>query len=225
VIRVVIADDHSLVRGGFRVMLETEDDIRVVGEAADGRDAIDAVRRARPDVVVMDIRMPLLDGIEATRQITQADLPTRVLVVTTFDLDEYVFAALRAGAAGFLLKEATPAQLVEAVRTVADGEALLAPRVTRRLVEHFVQVPEPDRAVLGALAELTERERDVLGLIARGLSNQAIGRELFLSEATIKTHVTRVLAKLGLRSRTQAVVLAYESGLVRVGSQHDAGAA
>ncbi|HEX8102227.1 MAG TPA: response regulator transcription factor [Solirubrobacteraceae bacterium] len=224
-IRVVIADDHSLVRGGFRVMLETEDDIRVVGEAADGRDAIDAVRRARPDVVVMDIRMPLLDGIEATRQITQADLPTRVLVVTTFDLDEYVFAALRAGAAGFLLKEATPAQLVEAVRTVADGEALLAPRVTRRLVEHFVQVPEPDRAVLGALAELTERERDVLGLIARGLSNQAIGRELFLSEATIKTHVTRVLAKLGLRSRTQAVVLAYESGLVRVGSQHDAGAA
>jgi DNA-binding NarL/FixJ family response regulator len=200
-------------------MLESESDMRVVGEAADGRDAVEAVRRCRPDVILMDIRMPQQDGIEATRQIVAAGYDTRVLVVTTFDLDEYVFAALRAGAAGFLLKEANPAQLAEAVRTVAAGDSLLAPRVTRRLVEHFVEGPRPDEQLLGALDELTDREREVLGLIARGMSNSEIGRELFLSEATIKTYVTRVLSKLRLRSRTQAVVVAYESGLVRVGRE------
>jgi DNA-binding NarL/FixJ family response regulator len=218
-IRVVIADDHSLVRGGFRVMLESEDDLRVVAEASDGREAVDAVHRSRPDVVLMDIRMPEVDGIEATRRIVESGVDTRVLVVTTFDLDDYVFAALRAGAAGFLLKEASPVQLAEAVRTVAAGDSLLAPRVTRRLVEHYVQGPQPDEQLLGALDELTDRERQVLGLIARGMSNADIGRELFLSEATIKTYVTRMLWKLGLSSRTQAVVAAYESGLVRAGGE------
>ena len=218
-IRIVIADDHSLVRGGFRVMLESEPDLRVVAEASDGRDAVEAVRRAKPDVVLMDIRMPQMDGIEATREIVAMGGDTRVLVVTTFDLDEYVFAALRAGAAGFLLKEANPAQLAEAVRTVAAGDSLLAPRVTTRLLEHFVDGPRPDDALVSSLDELTDRERDVLHLIARGMSNSEIGRELFLSEATIKTHVTRVLSKLGLKSRTQAVVVAYESGLVRVGAE------
>ena len=217
-IRVVIADDHSLVRGGFRVMLESEPDIRVVAEASDGREAVEAVRRAKPDVVLMDIRMPQVDGIEATRQIVSMGVATRVLVVTTFDLDEYVFAALRAGAAGFLLKEADPEQLADAVRTVAEGDSLLAPRVTTRLLEHFVEGPRPDDELVSALDDLTDRERDVLQLIARGMSNQDIGRELFLSEATIKTHVTRVLSKLGLKSRTQAVVVAYESGMVRVGA-------
>jgi DNA-binding NarL/FixJ family response regulator len=222
-IRVVIADDHSLVRGGFRVMLESEEDIRVVAEASDGREAVDAVHRSKPDVVLMDIRMPEVDGIEATRRIVESGFDTRVLVVTTFDLDDYVFAALRAGAAGFLLKEASPVQLAEAVRTVAAGDSLLAPRVTRRLVEHFVQGPQPDEQLLGALDELTDRERQVLGLIARGMSNADIGRELFLSEATIKTYVTRVLWKLGLSSRTQAVVAAYESGLVRAGGERAVG--
>ena len=218
VIRVVLADDHDLVRAGFRVMLEAEPGIRVVAEAADGREAVEAVRRARPDVVVMDIRMPDMDGIEATRRIGEAGLDSRVLVVTTFDLDEYVFAALRAGAAGFLLKEARPEQLAEAVRTIAAGDALLAPRVTRRLVEHFVEGPRPDERMLAAIDELTPREREVLTLIARGMSNAEVGRAIFLSEATIKTHVTRILEKLGLKSRTQAVVAAYESGLVRVGA-------
>ena len=217
-IRVVLADDHDLVRGGFRVMLEAEPDIRVVGEASDGRDAVEAVRRARPDVVVMDIRMPEVDGIEATRRIAAAGLPARVLVVTTFDLDEYVFAALRAGASGFLLKESKPEQLAEAVRTLAAGDALLAPPVTRRLVEHFAQTAQPDERMLAALDELTEREREVLTLVARGLSNAEVGRAIFLSETTIKTHVSRVLEKLGLKSRTQAVVAAYETGLVRVGA-------
>jgi RNA polymerase sigma factor (sigma-70 family) len=218
VIRIVIADDHSLVRGGFRVMLEAEPDLRVVAEASDGREAVEAVRRAKPDVILMDIRMPQVDGIEATREIVAMDVDTRVLVVTTFDLDEYVFAALRAGAAGFLLKEANPAQLADAVRTVAAGDSLLAPRVTTRLLEHFVEGPRPDDRLIDALDELTDREREVMHLIARGMSNVEIGRELFLSEATVKTHVTRVLSKLGLKSRTQAVVVAYESGLVRVGA-------
>jgi RNA polymerase sigma factor (sigma-70 family) len=217
-IRVLIADDHDLVRAGFRVMLEAEQDIRVVAEAANGREAVEAVRRARPDVVVMDIRMPDMDGIEATRRIGAEGLDSRVLVVTTFDLDEYVFAALRAGAAGFLLKEARPDELAEAVRTLAAGNALLAPRVTRRLVEHFVERPRPDARIVAAMEQLTEREREVLTLIARGMSNAEVGRAIYLSEATIKTHVTRILDKLDLRSRTQAVVAAYESGLVRVGA-------
>jgi DNA-binding NarL/FixJ family response regulator len=217
-IRVLIADDHDLVRAGFRVMLEAEPDIRVVAEAADGREAVEAARRARPDVIVMDIRMPDVDGIEATRRLMAAGLDSRVLVVTTFDLDEYVFAALRAGAAGFLLKEARPDELVDAVRTLAAGNALLAPRVTRRLVEHFVERPRPDARIVAAMEELTDREREVLTQIARGMSNAEVGRALFLSEATIKTHVTRILDKLDLRSRTQAVVAAYESGLVRVGA-------
>lgn len=220
-IRLVIADDQSLVRGGLRAMLEVEEDLRVVGEAADGAEAVEAVRRARPDVVVMDVRMPTMDGIEATRRIVQGELGARVLVVTTFDLDEYVFAALRAGASGFLLKEARPEQLAEAVRTVAGGEALLAPSVTRRLVEHFVEGPQPDPGLTAALDELTDRERDVLEQIARGRSNVEIGRALHLSEATVKTYVTRVLSKLGLSSRTQAVVAAYESGLVAVGRRGD----
>ena len=218
-IRIVVADDHSLVRGGFRVMLESEPGLSVVGEAADGGEAVEAVARLAPDVVLMDIRMPRVDGIEATRRIVALGGETRVLVVTTFDLDEYVFAALRAGASGFLLKEASPAQLADAVRTVAAGDSLLAPRVTTRLLEHFVDGPRPDDALVSSLDELTDRERDVLHLIARGMSNSEIGRELFLSEATIKTHVTRVLSKLGLKSRTQAVVVAYESGLVRVGAE------
>ena len=220
-VRIVVADDHSLVRGGFRVMLESEPGLSVVGEAADGGEAVEAVARLAPDVVLMDIRMPRVDGIEATRRIVALGGETRVLVVTTFDLDEYVYAALRAGASGFLLKEASPAQLADAVRTVAAGDSLLAPRVTTRLLEHFVDGPRPDDGLLEALGDLTERERDVLHLIARGMSNQEIGDELFLSEATIKTHVTRLLAKLGLRSRTQAVVAAYESGLVRVGAGRD----
>lgn len=220
-IRLVIADDQSLVRGGLRAMLEVEEDLRVVGEAADGAEAVEAVRRAKPDVVVMDVRMPTMDGIEATRRIVQGELGARVLVVTTFDLDEYVFAALRAGASGFLLKEARPEQLAEAVRTVAGGEALLAPSVTRRLVEHFVEGPQPDPGLTAALDELTDRERDVLEQIARGRSNVEIGRALHLSEATVKTYVTRVLSKLGLSSRTQAVVAAYESGLVAVGRRGD----
>ena len=199
-------------------MLEAEPDIGVVGEASDGRDAVEAVRRAKPDVVVMDIRMPEVDGIEATRRIAAEGLDARVLVVTTFDLDEYVFAALRAGASGFLLKESKPAQLAEAVRTLAAGDSLLAPRATRRLVEHFVESPRPDDRMLSALDQLTPREREVLMLIARGMSNAEVGRTIFLSEATVKTHVTRILEKLGLKSRTQAVVAAYETGLVRVGA-------
>jgi DNA-binding NarL/FixJ family response regulator len=220
-IRVVLADDHDLVRAGFRVMLEAEDDIRVVAEAANGAEAVEAVRRARPDLVLMDIRMPGLDGIEATRQIVGAQLGARVLVVTTFDLDEYVFAALRAGASGFMLKESQPEELAHAVRTIAAGDALLAPRVTRRLVEHFVARPRshPDPHLTERIESLTPREREVLTLIARGMSNAEIGASIFLSEATVKSHVTRMLEKLGLRSRTQAVVAAYESGLVLAGDR------
>jgi DNA-binding NarL/FixJ family response regulator len=217
--RIVIADDQALVRSGLRVMLDAEPGLEVIGEAGDGREAVATVASENPDVVVMDIRMPVMDGIEATRRIVESGSETRVLVVTTFDLDEYVFSALRAGAAGFLLKEAKPAQLAEAVRTVAAGESLLAPRVTKRLVEHFVragdQAPQADPAVYD---ELTPRELEVLKLVAQGMSNAQIGQELFLSEKTIKTHVSRVLAKLELTSRTQAVVHAYESGLVRVGA-------
>ena len=200
-------------------MLEAEDDLRVVGEAEDGAQAVEQALLHRPEVILMDIRMPGTDGIEATRRLVERGASARVLVVTTFDLDEYVFAALRAGASGFLLKDADPDRLVQAVRTVAAGETLLAPTVTRRLVEHFVRGPEPGTASRARFSELTERELEVLGLVAQGLSNAEIAGTLFLSEATVKTHVTRCLAKLGLRDRVQAVVLAYETGLAVPGAQ------
>jgi DNA-binding NarL/FixJ family response regulator len=218
VIRVLLADDEALVRGGFRMILEAQDDIEVAGEASNGAEALEQTRRLNPDVVLMDIRMPGMDGLDATRHLLSAspDSP-RVLILTTFDLDEYVYEAMRSGASGFLLKSVRPRQLPDAVRTVAEGEALLAPSVTRRLVEEFVRLPAPGQAGPAAVAALTERELDVLRLIARGKSNAEIGAALFLTEATVKTHVTRLLAKLDLRDRVQAVVLAYESGLVRPG--------
>jgi DNA-binding NarL/FixJ family response regulator len=216
-IRVLIADDQALMRGGFRLILDAQQDIEVVGEAIDGRDAVEQYRRLRPDVVVMDVRMPAMDGIEATRRLTADDPPARVLILTTFDLDEYVFQALRAGASGFLLKDRPPEELVAAVRVVASGEALLAPSVTRRLIEEFAKRPDT-RTPSAELDELTDRERDVLGLMARGLSNAEIAGRLFVAETTVKTHVGRVLQKLRLRDRAQAVVLAYESGLVQPGS-------
>ena len=217
-IRVLLVDDEALVRGGFRMILETQDDIEVAGEASDGAEALEQARRLRPDVVLMDIRMPGMDGLEATRRLLAAGAEApRVLILTTFDLDEYVYEAMRSGASGFLLKSVRPRQLPDAVRTVAEGEALLAPSVTRRLVEEFVRLPAPASGVPAALTELTERELDVLRLIAAGKSNADIAASLFLSEATVKTHVNRVLTKLGLRDRVQAVVLAYETGLVRPG--------
>jgi DNA-binding NarL/FixJ family response regulator len=217
VIRVLLADDQALVRGGFRVILESQSDIAVVGEAADGAEAIELTRLHKPDVVLMDVRMPRLDGIEATRRLLAGETRTRILMLTTFDLDEYVYEALRAGASGFLLKNSPPAQLAEAVRVVAAGDALLSPEITRRLIADFVRRPRPGAGVPATMAELTSRELDVLGLIARGRSNGEIAAALFLSEATVKTHVTRLLAKLGIRDRVQAVVFAYEAGLVRPG--------
>ena len=216
-IRVLIADDQALMRAGFAMILDAEDDIEVVGEAIDGRDAVERFRRLGPDVVVMDVRMPAMDGIEATRRLTALDPPARVLILTTFDLDAYVYDALRAGASGFLLKDRPPEELVAAVRIVAAGDALLAPSVTRRLIESFASrrdAPMPP----AELAELTEREREVLVLIARGLSNTEIAKELFVAETTVKTHVGHVLHKLRLRDRAQAVVLAYESGIVAPGA-------
>ena len=216
-IRVVIADDQDLVREGLRMILEAEPDIEVVGEAADGRQALERARELDPDVLLMDVRMPELDGIEATARLATSGLRARVLVVTTFDLDEYVYRALKNGASGFLLKDATREQLVAAVRTVAAGEALLAPAITRRLIEDFCRGPQP--GTLPPAAEtLTERELDVLRLIARGLSNGEIAAELYVSEATVKSHVARILGKLTLRDRVQAVVFAYESGLIRPGA-------
>jgi DNA-binding NarL/FixJ family response regulator len=215
-IRVLIADDQALIRGGFRMILHAQDDIEVVGEAIDGRDAVELFRRVTPEVVVMDVRMPSMDGIEATRRLTAADPPARVLILTMFDLDEYVFEALRAGASGFLLKDRPPEELVEAVRVVASGEALLSPSVTRRLIEEFAKrrdAPTPPRE----LDELTDREREVLVLMGQGLSNAEITERLFVAETTVKTHVGHVLQKLRLRDRVQAVVLAYESGLVQPG--------
>jgi DNA-binding NarL/FixJ family response regulator len=218
-LRVVIADDQALVRAGFRLMLDAQPDIAVVAVAADGEEAVAAWRRVRPDVLLMDIRMPRLDGLEATRRImTDGGQGCRVLILTTFDLDEYVYAALRAGASGFLLKDVTPEQLIAAVRLVAAGDALLAPSITRRLVERYAHpapVPAPARQ---ALATLTPRELEVLRLLARGLANVEIADALHLSEATAKTHVAHILPKLGLRDRVQAVVFAYETGLVRPGS-------
>ena len=215
-IRVVLADDQDLVREGLRMLLDVEPDIEVVGEACDGKQALAEIRRVDPDVVLMDVRMPELDGIEATARIASTGSSARVLVLTTFDLDEYVYRALRAGASGFLLKDATRDQLVGAVRTIARGEALLAPAVTRRLIEDFCRGPEPGSVPAGA-AELSEREHEVLQLLARGLSNAEIAKTLVLGETTVKSHVARVLAKLGLRDRVQTVVFAYETGLVRPG--------
>jgi DNA-binding NarL/FixJ family response regulator len=218
-IRLLIADDHELMRGGLRAMLGAQEDMEVVGEAADGGEAVEQALALRPDVVIMDIRMPRVDGIEAARRLAAHGAGPRVLVLTTFDLDEYVWEALRAGAAGFMLKDAPPRQLAEAVRTVAMGETLLAPVITRRLVERYVRVPPPGSAAgRERLGDLTDREREVLELIARGLSNSEIASRLFLSEATVKTHVTRILSKLDLRDRVQAVVLAYETGIVEPGS-------
>jgi DNA-binding NarL/FixJ family response regulator len=215
---VLLADDQALVRGGFRLILDAQDDIDVVGEADDGHAAVERARELRPDVVLMDVRMPVLDGIAATRTVMRERLARNVLVLTTFDEDRVVYDALKAGASGFLLKTAPPAQLVDAVRTVAAGEALLAPTITRRLVEDFVRRPPPGEVAPERLQALTEREREVLALIAAGRSNPEIAAELFLSGATVKTHVNRILSKLDLRDRVQAVVLAYECGLVRPGS-------
>ena len=213
---VVIADDQDLVRSGLAMVLEARG-CDVVGEAADGRQAVEVVRRTQPDVVLMDIRMPVLDGIAATRELTEAGVSSRVLVLTTYDLDHYVYGALRAGAAGFLLKATPPDRLVAGVETVAAGESLLAPTLTRRLIEEHVRRPAPNTGVPPALRELTERELEVCALIARGRSNDEIASELVVAEATVKTHVNRILAKLGLRTRVQVVVLAYETGLVRPG--------
>jgi DNA-binding NarL/FixJ family response regulator len=215
-IRVVLVDDQALVRTGFRMILDETDDIAVVGEAADGRSAVDTVRRTRPDVVLMDVRMPGMDGIEATGRIREVATatPTRVIILTTFDLDEYVFAGLRAGASGFLLKDTLAADLLAAVRVVASGESVAAPSVTRRLIAHFVAT-EPGRSRhAGRLDVLTAREREVLTLVARGLSNAEIAAHLHLSAGTVKTHVGRIFAKLDLRDRVQAVILGYETNLV-----------
>jgi DNA-binding NarL/FixJ family response regulator len=212
-ITVVVADDQPLARAGLRMILDPQDDIRVAEEAEDGARAVSLVRRLCPTVAILDIRMPGMDGIEATRRIVATPgLQTRVLILTTFDLDEYVFEALRVGASGFLLKDASPEELVHAIRTVARGEGILAPSVTRRLVEAYVRRPSPSQ--VPQLAELTSRERDVLLSLGRGLSNAEIGKELSLSEATVKTHVGHVLAKLDVRDRVQAVIFAYEAGLM-----------
>lgn len=218
-IRVLIVDDQSMIRGGFAALLAAQDGIEVAGTASDGAGITEVVRRTRPDVVLMDIRMPKVDGLEATRAIlaTPGEVP-RVIMLTTFDADEYVFAALRAGASGFLLKDSTPEELVNAVRVVAAGEALLTPRVTRTLITDFASRPEPSNRVAPVLSGLTERELDVLRLVARGRANREIAEELVMAEQTVKTHVSRVLAKLNLRDRTQLVIAAYESGLVRAGA-------
>jgi DNA-binding NarL/FixJ family response regulator len=218
-LRIAIVDDQHLVRAGFSMILDAEPDLEVVGEAGDGIAGVDLIRREAPDVALMDVRMPHKDGIEATRELLGEGVATRIVILTTFDLDEYVFAALRAGASGFLLKDTPPEQLVAAVRTVAAGEALLSPSITARVIAAFAEgaVAPPSREGAEALEGLTHREREVLGLLARGRANAEIATELFVSETTVKTHVGRVLAKLGLRDRVQAVIFAYEHGLVRVG--------
>jgi DNA-binding NarL/FixJ family response regulator len=224
-IRVLLVDDQALVRAGFRMILDAEEDLDVVGEATDGREAIEQSRSLRPDVVLMDIRMPELDGLEASRRIIaeQGDSAPRILMLTTFDLDEYVYEALRAGASGFLLKDTPPEQLVAAINVVAEGEALLAPSVTRRVISEFVKGTGPTPAAqFPRLEDLTARELEVLKAIARGLSNAEIARELFVSETTVKTHVARILMKLGLRDRVQVVVLAYEAGVVQPGEALEA---
>jgi DNA-binding NarL/FixJ family response regulator len=215
---VLIADDQALMRAGFRMILEAEPDLEVVGEAADGREAVAEGARLRPNVVLMDVRMPEMDGIEATRRLLDGNDDTKVVMLTTFDMDEYVFEALRAGASGFLVKDVPPEQLVAGIRSVASGDSLLAPSVTRRLIQEYVRRPPvPLRTTPPELARLTEREVEVLRLMARGQSNAEIAGEFVVSETTVKTHVAHVLAKLGVRDRVQAVVFAYESGLVRPG--------
>jgi DNA-binding NarL/FixJ family response regulator len=218
-VKVLLVDDQALIRAGFRMILDAEQDIEVVGECADGTQALDSVKRLKPDVVLMDIRMPEMDGIEATARIVRGDgdQPVRVLMLTTFDLDEYVYDALRAGASGFLLKDVPAEQLVEGIRLVAAGEALLAPTVTKRLIQEFSRTPPAQRELPPSLEELTPRELEVFKLIARGLSNAEIAAELIVSDTTVKTHVARILMKLDLRDRVQAVVLAYESGVVAPG--------
>jgi DNA-binding NarL/FixJ family response regulator len=219
VIRILIVDDQAMVRTGFRMILESEEDIQIVGEAPDGVEAIDQARAMQPDVILMDIRMPKLDGLEATRRILEGASPSsKVLIITTFDLDEYVYESLRAGASGFMLKDAPPAQLVDAIRIVAAGDSLLAPAVTRRVIEGFVAGRPAREGPPPELESLTARELEVLQALARGCSNAEIAKELFVSETTVKTHVARVLQKLSLRDRVQAVVLAYESGLVQPGA-------
>jgi DNA-binding NarL/FixJ family response regulator len=212
-IRVLVADDQSMVRAGFRMLLAREPDIEVVAEASNGVEAVEKAARYRPTVVLMDIRMPELDGLEATRRILATDDTARILILTTFDLDEYVYEALRVGASGFVLKDDPPEQLLTAIRTVAGGEALLSPAITKGVIKQFARIPHP--APPRELDELTERELEVLRLIARGLSNAEIGRELYISDTTVKTHITHILQKLNLRDRVQAVVLAHETGLLR----------
>jgi len=220
VIRVGVADDQALVRSGFCVLLRSEPDIEVVGEAANGVEAVQLACREKPDVMLMDIRMPEMDGLEATRQITTAEATqtTRVLILTTFDLDEYVFDALRAGASGFLLKDTQPVDLLTAVRVIADGEALLAPKITRRLIEEFARSPTPAVIASVPIASLTERELEVFAAIAKGMSNAEIAEQLFMSHATAKTHVSHLLTKLNARDRAQLVMLAYEAGIATRGS-------
>ena len=216
-IRVVIADDQGMVRSGFSVLLNAQPDIEVIAEAVNGQEAIEHAASLRPDVILMDVRMPVLDGLQATREITARPDPPKILVLTTFDLDDYVYEALRSGASGFLLKDASARELAEAVRLVAAGDALLAPGVTRRLIAEFARMGAPRGPTRKQLEGLTERESEVLALVARGMSNGEIADHLVVAEQTVKTHVSRILMKLGLRDRTQAVVLAYESGLVHPG--------
>jgi DNA-binding NarL/FixJ family response regulator len=213
-VRVLIVDDQALLRGSLRVLIDSEPDLSVVGEAGTGAEAVDLVQVKDPDVVLMDVRMPVMDGIEATRRIVLQERAPKILVLTTFDLDEYVYSALRAGASGFLLKDTAPAQLLDALRVVASGESLLAPTVTRRLIAEFVRSPEPAKHPVRTLVGITDREREVLTLIARGLCNSEIEHHLHLSRGTVKTHIGRLLAKLGARDRAQLVIVAYEAGLV-----------
>lgn len=219
-IRVLLADDQAMVRAGFRMILESEPDIEVIGEAEDGEKAVSAARGLQPDIVLMDVQMPTMDGLEATRRIAALDLPkpVHVLILTTFERDEYIFEALRSGASGFLLKNASPEDLIDAVRTVAEGNALLAPSVTRRVIEEFTKSPPTTAPDTTRLGMLTEREAEVLRLLARGKSNAEIANELFVGEATVKTHISNILTKFDLRDRVQAVVFAYESGLIRPGA-------
>ena len=216
-LKVFVAEDEALVRGGLVALLELEPDLELAGEAADGAAAVEGVLRTHPDIVLMDVRMPALDGIEATKRILSAGSKARIVMVTTFDQDEYVYKALQAGASGFLLKALAPERLAAAIRTIASGESVLDPALTRRLIEEYLVRPEPDARLAARLEDLTDREREVWLLLADGKSNAEMGSDLFLSDATIKSHVTRLLSKLGVRSRVGAVVLAYESGLVRPG--------
>jgi DNA-binding NarL/FixJ family response regulator len=216
-IRVLVADDQSMVRAGFRMLLSGEEDIEVIAEASNGLEAVEKAARFQPTIVLMDIRMPELDGLQATRRILAADAGARILILTTFDLDEYVYEALRAGASGFVLKDDPPEQLLAAVRTVAGGDALLSPAITKGVIKQFMRIPQPTPSK--KLDDLTERELDVFRLIAGGLSNVEIGRELYISDTTVKTHITHILQKLNLRDRVQAVVLAYETGLFDAGAR------